>query len=131
MRRLLILLALFVAGLGPSAPFLETTSPLEHQPVATFAGVEAAASVEAAAALRAVAPPGAGVWLDGSTASPRGVPRRSRPAATRDDDFVASAHAAASRARRSDSSAYLSRDALARAGRLSFPTHAPPPFRFV
>lgn len=126
MHRSLIFLALLGAGIGARAPIPHAADSPERHDLARTLPAETAAALGAGAAIAA------GVWLEGSAPSPRGVPRRSAHARIGPEDApAASIDSAVFLARATDSSEYLSTHALARAGRLAAHTTAPPPFRFV
>lgn len=128
MPRSLVFLALLAAGLGARAP-----GPVPQDPASYGGhGMAAPAAAEASAALRSMARIGAVVLLEEAGPAPRPVPRRGgHPVARPGDARLAAASSAAYLARVTESSGYLSAQALARAGRLAYHTTAPPPFRFV
>ena len=126
MRRTLILLAVLLAGIGGTRP--------AHPPAPTTGVHEIAAPDGAAAAafLRSATGALSAAWQEGSGPAPRPLHRRPGPvAALHAFAGSPSARGPAYRARCTAHGGYAAPLALERAGRTSFSTTTPPPFRVV
>lgn len=126
MRRFLLLLALVPAGIGGArgAPTVEIGGgPYE---------IEARDGLEPAAFLRPGTPQLFPVGQDDSGPSPRPLVRRPGSPGLRPGlPLPPDGRAAAFQARHTDHRQFAARLAMQRAGRIGFPTTAPPPFTLV
>ncbi|MBW3554988.1 MAG: hypothetical protein KY466_15890 [Gemmatimonadetes bacterium] len=126
MRRTLILLALFLAGIGGTRSAHSAAPAAGVHEIASLDGATSAAFLRSAGLTPSVA------WQEGSGPAPRPLHRRPGLLPAPNElvgDFRA--RAAAFRARSTTHRRYAAPLALSRAGRASFNTTTPPPFRVV
>lgn len=125
MRRNLILLAVLLAGIGGAGTPEPTAPAAGVQGIAAVDGLLPTAFVRPAPVLLSAA------WQEGSGAAPRPVTTRLDLLASGWLDASASSLQARFEARSATYRGYAVPFALARAGRSSFNTTTPPPFRIV